>query len=165
MEKNHTLDESNSELCSQCQSFKFSTTTFCSSPFQEKLMHQLGFLSEVSLRTKCSFCQFIIRSFRAGPITFADYDGSSIQGSWREIVRGSPNACLSIWLVPRLNNEYFRFDIRLVARDDEPAIGRGRLIYGPLSMPNWSGSGFTFAKRHTAAIVQKALSLLPALCL
>lgn len=95
-------------------------------------MHQLGLLSEVSSRTGCSLCQFIARSFRAGPVSLADFEGSRIQGSWRKTVDGSPNACLSIWLCPRLENGYVRLDIRLVAGDDEPVIGGGRLIYSPM---------------------------------
>ncbi|KAH8200781.1 hypothetical protein TruAng_005018 [Truncatella angustata] len=134
-----TLSEG--ELCDKCQVFRLSKGRFTSSPFDEKRMYQLGSFADVTLRTYCSLCQFISQAFRNGPTPPSAVDGARVQGSWNQISDGSPNACLTIWLMPRSEDNGIPFNIRLVGDDDAPIAGSGRLIsdsaIDPLMVTAW----------------------------
>lgn len=129
MKSNYKPDKSNSKLCNECQNFNLIGKDFCSIPFHENRMHQLGFISEVSLKINCSSCQFISKSFCAGPVSFTKNEESRIQGSRYKIVHRSTDACLNIWLCPCLDNDNVRLDIRFLARDNDLVIRAERLIY------------------------------------
>ena len=124
-------------LCGKCQVFGLSVEAFRSSPFKEQRMHQLGKFAEISSRIDCSLCQFLSRSFLQGPVPSDDLKGSRVQGNWREIARGSLNACLSMYLCR--NDEEpnkVQFDLRIVTDDNAPFFGSGRLIKKPFINPD-----------------------------
>lgn len=115
-------------LCNQCLVFQLSKARFKASPFDERHMHQLGQFTDVLLRNHCPLCKFVTYCFQNGPIASEVLVGARIQGCWSEIVKGLPNACLTIFLVPRNEQGNIALNIRLLSDCNSPQAGMGRLL-------------------------------------
>jgi hypothetical protein len=116
------------QFCEKCQNFNLSTEIFCSSPYDEQRMYQLGSFAEVEARTNCALCQFLVDAFRNGPVPRDNLYGSSIQGTWSSISDGLPNASLLFWLVLSSEVNKIEFSIRHIRDDQMPMVGDARIV-------------------------------------
>lgn len=115
-------------LCGRCGVFRISKYRFCSSPFNEKKMHQLGTFAEVAARTSCPLCCVITEAYRKGPVPEGVELTSRIQACWSAISKGSPDACLTVWLIPSNEDVQVELSVRLIGDGYGAGLGYGRRI-------------------------------------
>lgn len=115
-------------FCEKCQVFNLRIEAFHESPFEEKRMHQLGKFDEVEARANCPLCQFLANAFRNGPVRQDLLRSSRIQGSWSSIANGSPDACLTFWLVQYSEADKVELSVRRFGNTETPSLGDARAI-------------------------------------
>jgi len=109
-------------FCSSCQAFKIDRNRFRSSPFEEKRVHQLGTWDEIRARS-CALCRLIASAYHGG-LPESILARSRCHGGWAQLSPSSPDACITIWLTPWIEDKRIGLSIRLVGNEN----GDGTLI-------------------------------------